>query len=60
MAKKDSVLDIIKVGMRFFQNFDKMKKSAIDIKEIAGKLVGTTKKKEELDDDLLGITKDKK
>lgn len=58
MAKTKNVLDTIKVGMRFLQNFDKMKKNAKDIADIAGKLIGKKQKKDELSDEQLGIRKD--
>ena len=38
-SKAGSVMDVIKTTMRFFQNFDKMKKSAMDIATIAGKVI---------------------
>jgi len=59
MAKTKNVLDTIKVGMRFLQNFDKMKKNAADIADMAGKFFGKKQKKDELSDEQLGISKEK-
>ena len=60
MAKTKNVLDTIKVGMRFLQNFDKMKKNAADIADMTGKLFGKKQKKDQLSDEQLGISKEEK
>jgi len=59
MAKKTSIMDAIKVGLRVVQNFDKLKKNTIDISDTLGSLLGKGKKKEGLTKEELGIIEEK-
>jgi len=56
MAKKTSILDVVKVVMRGLENFGKYKKTMTDISNISKKLIG--KKDEGLTDEQVGIVKE--